>query len=93
MGSINKRVRTSYGVMVSVDDIKRYKDIINRDCSESLEYCEAKIALEHAIPEWLARKAWSIAKEIHFMQQIIEATGHEWYALDDINRNLKNMGY
>lgn len=91
MGRLNKRTRTSYGIMISVDDIKRYKYIIDRGHSEMLEYCEAKIALEHAIPEWLARKAWLVAKEIHFMQQIIEATGHEWYALDDITRNLKNM--
>ena len=93
MGGINnKRACTSYRIMVSVDQVKRYKEVIKQDCKGTDEYCEAKIALERAIPEWLARKAWMIAKEIRFMEQILTATGHEWHeALDDIRRNLDRM--
>ena len=88
----NKRACTSYRIMVSVDQVKRYKEVIKQDCKGTEEYCEAKIALERAIPDWLYRKAWSIAKEIHFMEQILTATGHEWHeALDEVRRNLEHM--
>lgn len=89
----NKRACTSYRIMISVDQVKRYKEVIKQDCKDTEEYCEAKIALERAIPEWLRGKAWSIAKEIHFMEQILTATGHEWHeALDEVRRNLDMLG-
>lgn len=89
----NKRACTSYRIMVSVDQVKRYKEVIKQDCKGTAEYCEAKIALERAIPEWLRGKAWSIAKEIKFMEQILTATGHEWHeALDEVRRNLDMLG-
>lgn len=56
----NKRACTSYRIMVSVDQVKRYKEVIKQDCKGTEEYCEAKIALERAIPEWLRGKAWLI---------------------------------
>ena len=89
----NKRACTSYRIMVSVDQVKHYKEVIKQDCKDTYEYCEAKIVLERAIPEWLRSKAWSIAKEIKFMEQILTATGHEWHeALDDVRRNLDMLG-
>lgn len=89
----NKRACTSYRITVSVDQVKRYKEVIKQDCKDTNEYCEAKIALERAIPEWLRTKAWSIAKEIKFMEQILTATGHKWHeALDDVRRNLDMLG-
>lgn len=90
MDSLNdKRAYTSYRTMISVKQIEHYKEVIKQDCKDTFEYCEAKIALERAIPEWLRGKAWSIAKEIRFMEQILTATGYEWHeALDDIKRNL-----
>lgn len=89
----NKRACTSYRITVSVDQVKRYKEVIKQDCKDTNEYCEAKIALERAIPEWLRTKAWSIVKEIKFMEQILTATGHEWHeALDDVRRNLDMLG-
>lgn len=89
----NKRACTSYRIMVSVDQVKRYKEVIKQDCKGTEEYCEAKIALERAIPEWLRGKAWSIAKEIKFMEQILTATGHEWHeAFDEVRRNLDMLG-
>ncbi len=93
MGCINnKRACTSYRIMISVEQVKRYKKVIDQDCKGTEEYCEAKIALERAIPEWLARKAWMIAKEIHFMEQILTATGHEWHeALAEVKINLDHM--
>ena len=91
-GINNKRTCTSYRIMISVDQVKRYKEVIKQDCKDTEEYCEAKIALERAIPDWLYRKAWSIAKEIHFMEQILTATGHEWHeARDEVRRNLERM--
>lgn len=88
-----KRACTSYRITVSVDQVKRYKEVIKQDCKDTNEYCEAKIALERAIPEWLRTKAWSIAKEIKFMEQILTATGYEWHeALDDVRRNLDMLG-
>ena len=90
MDSLNsKRACASYRIMVSVKQVEHYKKVIAQNCNDTYEYCEAKIALERAIPEWLCSKAWSIAKEIRFMEQILTATGHEWHeALDDIRRNL-----
>lgn len=89
----NKRACTSYRIMVSVDQVKRYKEVIKQDCKGTEEYCEAKIALERAIPEWLRGKAWSIAKEIKFMEQILTATGHEWHeAFDEVRKNLDMLG-
>ena len=89
----NKRACASYRIEVSVDQVKHYKEVIKQDCKDTEEYCEAKIALERAIPEWLRGKAWSIAKEIKFMEQILTATGHEWHeALDDVRRNLDMLG-
>ena len=89
----NKRVCTSYRIMISVDQVKRYKKVIAQNDVDAYEYCEAKIALERAIPEWLRTKAWSIAKEIKFMEQILTATGHEWHeALDEVRRSLDMLG-
>ena len=77
----DKRACTSYRIMVSVDQVKRYKKVIAQNDVDACEYCEAKIALERVIPEWLRIKAWSIAK------------GHEWHeALDDVRRNLNTLG-
>ena len=90
MDSLNyKRARASYGIMVSVKQVEHYKEVIAQHCVDTLAYCEAKIALEQVIPEWLRSKAWSIAKEIRFMEQILTATGYEWQeALDDVERDL-----
>ena len=89
----DKRACTSYRIMVSVEQVERYKEVIARHCVDTTEYCDAKIALELAIPEWLRNKAWSIAKEIKFMEQILTATGHEWHeAFDDVRRNLDRLG-
>lgn len=85
----NKRACASYRIMISVKQVERYKKVIAQDCAGTEEYCEAKIALERVITEWLSRKAWSIAKEIRFMEQILTAMGYEWHeALDDVRRNL-----
>lgn len=94
MGSLkDKRACASYRIMVSVEQVEHYKKVIAQNCKDTNEYCEAKIALERAIPEWLHNKAWSIAKEIKFMEQILTATGNEWHeALDDIRRNLDMLG-
>lgn len=94
MGSLkDKRACASYRIMVSVEQVEHYKKVIAQNCKDTNEYCEAKIALERAIPEWLHNKAWSIAKEIKFMEQILTATGNEWHeALDDIRRNLDILG-
>lgn len=91
MDSINdKRASTSYKIMVSMKQVEHYKRVITQHCVDTCEYCEAKIALEQAIPEWLYNKAWSIAKEIHFMEQILTATGREWHeALDSVKRNTE----
>ena len=89
----DKRACTSYRITVSVEQVERYKKVIAQHCVDTNEYCEAKLALEQAIPEWLRIKAWSIAKEIKFMEQILTATGHEWHeALDDVRRNLDMLG-
>lgn len=89
----NKRAYTSHRIMVSVKQVEHYKKVITQHCVDTYEYCEAKIALEQVIPEWLHGKAWSIAKEIHFMEQILTATGHEWHeAFDDVRRNLDMLG-
>ena len=89
----DKRACTSYRITVSVEQVECYKKVIAQHCVDTEEYCEAKIALERAIPEWLRIKAWSIAKEIKFMEQILTATGHEWHeALDDVRRNLDMLG-
>ena len=89
----NKRACTSYRIMISVDQVKRYKKVIAQNDVDAYEYCEAKIALERAIPEWLRTKAWSIAKEIKFMEQILTATGHEGHeALDEVRISLDMLG-
>lgn len=89
----NKRACTSYRIAISVDQVKRYKKIIAQNDVDTGEYCEAKIALERAIPEWLRTKAWSIAKEIKFMEQILTAMGNEWHeALDEVRRSLDMLG-
>ena len=89
----DKRACTSYRITISVDQVKRYKKVIAQNDVDTGEYCEAKIALERAIPEWLRTKAWSIAKEIKFMEQILAATGHEWHeALDEVRRSLDMLG-
>lgn len=84
-----KRTYTSHRIMISVKQVEHYKEVIAQNCVDTYEYCEAKIALEQAIPEWLRSKAWSIAKEIRFMEQILTAAGYEWQeALDDIKRDI-----
>lgn len=89
----NKRACASCRIMVSVEQVEHYKKVITQNCNDTYEYCEAKLALERVIPEWLRNKAWSIAKEIKFMEQILTATGHEWHeALDDVRRNLDMLG-
>lgn len=89
----NKRACTSYRIVISVEQVKRYKKVIAQNDVDAYDYCEAKIALERAIPEWLRTKAWSIAKEIKFMEQILTASGHEWHeALDEVRRNLDMLG-
>ena len=89
----DKRACASYRIMVSVEQVEHYKKVIAQHCVDTEEYCEAKIALERAIPEWLRVKAWSIAKEIKFTEQILTATGHEWHeALDDVRKNLNMLG-
>ena len=89
----DKRACTSCRIEVSVEQVERYKKVIAQDCKDTYEYCKAKIALERVIPEWLRTKAWLIAKEIKFMEQILTATGHEWHeALDDVRRNLDMLG-
>ena len=89
----NKRACTSYRIAISVDQVKRYKKVIAQNDVDTGEYCEAKIALERAIPEWLRAKAWSIAKEIKFMEQILTAMGNEWHeALDEVRRSLDMLG-
>ena len=89
----NKRACTSYRIMISVDQVKRYKKVITQNDVDAYEYCEAKIALERAIPEWLRSKAWSIAKEIKFMEQILTAMGNECHeALDEVRRSLDMLG-
>lgn len=76
-------------MMVSVKQVEHYKEVIAQHCVDTVAYCEAKIALERAIPEWLRGKALSIAKEIRFMEQILTAIGHEWQeALDNVEINL-----
>ena len=48
---------------------------------------------KRACASWLRGKAWSIAEEIKFTEQILTATGHKWHeALDDIRRNLDMLG-
>lgn len=84
-----KRAYTSHRIMISVKQVEHYKEVIAQNCVDTYEYCEAKIALEQVIPEWLRSKAWSIAKEIHFMEQILTATGHEQQeALDEVRMSL-----
>ena len=89
----NKRACTSYRITISVDQVKRYKKVIAQNDVDACEYCEAKIALERAIPEWLRTKAWSIAKEIKFMEQILTAMGNKCHeALDEVRRSLDMLG-
>ena len=89
----DKRACTSCRIMVSVDQVKRYKKTITQNDVDTYEYCEAKIALERAIPEWLRTKAWSIAKEIKFMEQILTAMGNEGHeALDEVRTSLDMLG-
>ena len=89
----NKRACTSYRITISVDQVEHYKKVITQNCVDTYEYCEAKMALERAIPEWLRTKAWSIAKEIKFMEQILTAMGNEWHeALDEVRRSLDMLG-
>ena len=89
----DKRVYTSYRTMISVKQVEHYKKVIAQNDVDTYEYCEAKIALERAIPEWLRSKAWSIAKEIKFMEQILTAMGNEWHeALDEVRRSLDMLG-
>lgn len=90
MDSLNdKRACASHRTMISVKQVEHYKEVISQHCVDTLAYCEAKIALELAIPEWLRSKAWSIAKEIRFMEQILTAIGNEWQeALNDVERDL-----
>jgi hypothetical protein len=92
----NKRACASHRIMVSVDKVEHYKKVIAQNCVDTYEYCEAKIALDSIIPEWLHNKAWLIAKEIKFMEQILTATGHEWHealdeVLDEVRRNLDTL--
>ena len=93
MDSLNdKRACTSFRIMVSVKQVEHYKEVIAQNCVDTEEYCEAKIALERAIPEWLLTKAWSIAKEIRFMEQILTAADHGWQeALDYVKSNLDTL--
>lgn len=52
MDSLNdKRACTSYRIMISVKQVEHYKKVIAQHCVDTNEYCEAKIALERAIPE------------------------------------------
>ena len=57
----NKRVCASCRIMVSVDQVEHYKRVIAQNCVDTFEYCEAKVALERVIPEWLSGKVLSIA--------------------------------
>lgn len=41
----DKRACTSYRIMVSVEQVERYKKVIAQHCVDTEEYCEAKIAL------------------------------------------------
>ena len=93
MGSLeDKRTCISYKIMLSVKQVEHYKKVIAQNCKDTDEYCDAKIAMDLAIPEWLHHKAYTIAKEIRFMEQILTATGHEQYeALDEVRRNLELM--
>lgn len=87
-----KRACASFKIMVSVKQVEHYKEVIAQHCVDTDEYCEAKIALERAIPEWLLTKAWSIAKEIRFMEQILTAADHGWQeALDYVKSNLDTL--
>lgn len=89
----DKRAYTSCRTMISVKQVERYKKVIAQNDVDTYEYCEAKIALERTIPEWLRSKAWSIAKEIKFMEQILTATGHEGHeALDEVRISLDMLG-
>ena len=89
----DKRAYTSCRIMVSVNQVEHYKKVIAQNDVDAYEYCEAKIALERAIPEWLRTKAWSIAKEIKFMEQILTAMGNEGHeALDEVRRSLDMLG-
>ena len=89
----DKRAYTSYRTMISVKQVEHYKKVIAQNDVDTYEYCEAKIALERAIPEWLRSKAWSTAKEIKFMEQILTAMGNEWHeALDEVRRSLDMLG-
>ena len=89
----DKRACTSCRIMISVKQVEHYKKVIAQNVVDTYEYCEAKIALERAIPEWLRTKAWSIAKEIKFMEQILTAMGNEWHeALDEVRRSLDMLG-
>lgn len=93
MGNVNnKRVCASYRVTVSVKQVNYYKEVIRQEHKGTNEYCEARIALDHVIPEWLYNRARKLAEEIYFMEQILTATGHEYNeALDNVKRNLDNM--
>lgn len=85
----NKRACTSYRIMISVQQVNHYKDILRQGCSDSIEYCDAKLALERAIPEWVSRKTWSIARELRFVEQILDALGQDSFeALKDVRRQL-----
>ena len=89
----DKRAYTSCRTMISVKQVEHYKIVLEQNNVDTYEYCEAKIALERAIPEWLRTKAWAIAKEIKFMEQILTATGHERHeALDEVRISLDMLG-
>ena len=89
----DKRAYTSCRTMISVKQVEHYKKVIAQNDVDTYEYCEAKIALERAIPEWLRTKAWSIAKEIKFMEQILTAMGNEEHeALDEVRISLDMLG-
>ena len=89
----NKRACTSCRITVSVKQVEHYKKVIAQNDVDAYDYCEAKIALERAIPEWLRTKAWSIAKEIKFMEQILTAMGNEGHeALDEVRTSLDMLG-
>lgn len=87
-----KRAMTSYRILVSVDAVRHYHEVIQNDNKGTNEYCEAKIAVEQAVPEYIHRKCWEIAKQIHFLEQITIANKGQWMeVMDDIKRNLEHM--
>lgn len=87
----NRRSMTSIRLEVSTESIKRYQDTLKTREPGSNEYCEAKLALEWAIPEWIARQEWKIANDIKFIERISTAINGNWTeVMDNIKKEVKN---